>query len=133
MATAMALADDLRAHGFVIQCVFPSKLGSTFEVWDGGRLHRTVEGEAAYCTNYGDLDVVFMPKPQTWEPFKVSERHMESGYVYTFAGAPRVWDVNQFGTARRTYFLKRGSQLFVIDGIELRARLEKALDLPRSR
>jgi hypothetical protein len=99
-------------------------------VSDGKTLRSTVEGETVYRTNYGDVDVVFMPKAQTWESFKVSERHLGSGYMYTFAGTPRVWDVNQFGTARRTYFLKRGNQLFVIGGAELRARLEKALGLP---
>lgn len=127
---AMALADDLRAHGFVIHCVFPSKLRSIFTVSDGKTLRSTVEGETVYRTNYGDVDVVFMPKPQTWEPFKVSERHLRSGYMYTFAGTPRVWDVNQFGTARRTFFLKRGNQMFVISDTGIRARLEKALDPP---
>jgi len=129
----MALADDLRAHGFVIHCVFPSKLGSVFEVWDGGKLQRTAKGEAVLRTTYGDIDVVFMPKPQTWEPFKVSERHLGNGYMCTFAGTPRVWDPNQFGTARRTFFLKHGNQLFVISDTILRARLEKAFDLPRRR
>ena len=109
---AMALAEKLQQRGFVVQCMFPSKLGSIFEVDDGGTRHSTVEGEAAYRTNLGDFDVAFMPKPQTFAGFNVTERRVGNGYLYTFTGVPRVWAANKFGSAYRTYFLKHGNELF---------------------
>jgi len=65
-ADAMELKQTLENHGIEARCVFPTHLWSIFEVAvDGGVMHSTVEGEANFRTNYGDLDVVFMPQPQT--------------------------------------------------------------------
>jgi hypothetical protein len=59
---AMELRQTLESHGFEVRCVFPTHLWSIFEVAsDGGVMHSTVEGEANFRTNYGDLDAVFMP------------------------------------------------------------------------
>jgi hypothetical protein len=124
---AMELKQTLESHGFAVRCVFPTKLGSIFEVDDGGAIHSTVEGEADFRTNYGEVDVVFLPKPQTFANFKISERRKDSGFLYTFGGTPRVWDTNLFGSARRMYFLDHGNQLFFINDVRLLHRLEQAL------
>ena len=126
---AMALAAELREHGFVIQCAFPSKLGSIFQVNEGGRLHSTIEGEVVYRTNQGDIEVVFLPKPQTFDDFKVTEHREEGGWWYSFAGTPRVWAGNRLEGRRRTYFVKRGAQMFILYEGKLRNRLIKELHL----
>jgi hypothetical protein len=124
---AMELKQTLESHGFVVRCMFPTKLGSIFEVNDGGVLHSTVEGETDFRTNYGEVDAVFMPKPQTFAGFRISERRKGNGFLYTFGGTPRVWDTNRFGTAYRMYFLDHGNQLFFINDVALLHRLEHAL------
>lgn len=123
---AMELKQSLESRGFVVRCVFPTKFGSIFQVTDGGIMRSTVEGEAVFRTNEGDIGAVFLPKPQTFEDFKITEHRVGDGYVYTFAGTPRVWAVNRFGSARRIYFFKHGNQLLTSDA-KLRARLEEAL------
>jgi hypothetical protein len=123
---AMELKQTLESHGFVVRCVFPTKLASIFEVDDGGVLHSTVEGEANFRTNYGEVDAVFMPRPETFGGFKISERRKDSGFLYIFGGTPRVWDTNRFGSARRMYFLDHGNQLFFINDVALLHRLEQA-------
>jgi hypothetical protein len=128
---AMDLAKTLADHGFVVNCIFPTKLGSIFEVADGDVMRSTVEGEANFTTNYGAFDVIFMPKPQTFSDFKITEHREGGGYRYRFFGTPRVWDTNKFGTARRQYFLKHENHLFFVGDKNLRARLEEALNLPR--
>ena len=127
---AMQLAQTLGSHGFVIKCVFPTKLGSIFRAVDGGVVRSTIAGEANLSTNYGDVDVVFLPKPQTFADFKITERREDGGYLYTFAGTPRVWEVNRFGSARRDYFLKQENHLLLVSDTSLRRRLEDALHLP---
>lgn len=129
-ADAMELAQSLHDHGFVVRCVFPTKLGSIFRVVEGGVEHSTIEGEAAFRTDYGDIDAVFVPKPQTFADFKITEHREDGGYLYTFAGTPRVWAVNRFGSARRDYFLKHDNQLLLVSNDKLRGRLEQALHLP---
>jgi hypothetical protein len=125
---AMELKQSLESQGFVVRCVFPTKLSSIFRIREGGVSHSTIEGEASFRTDDGDADVVFMPKPQTFVDFKIKEHGEGGGYLYTFAGTPRVWDVNRFGSAHRIYFLKHGNQL-VLSNDKLRARLEQALRL----
>jgi hypothetical protein len=127
-ADAMELKRDLESQGFIVHCVFPSKLGSIFRVWEGGVSHSTIEGEASFRTDDGDVGVVFMPKPQTFADFKIKEHREGGGYLYRFAGTPRVWDVDRFGSAHRIYFLKHNNQLVLSDD-KLRARLEQALHL----
>ncbi len=127
---AMELKQTLESHGFEVRCVFPTHLWSIFEVaGDGGVMHSTVEGEANFRTNYGDLDAVFVPQPQTFADFKITEHREGSGFLYTFGGTPRVWDVNRFGSARRIYFLDHGNQLFFVGDIALLHRLEEALQV----
>lgn len=126
---AMRLKETLKIHGFEVRCVFPTKLGSVFQVDQGGVLRSTVEGEANFRTNYGDVDAVFMPKPQTFADFKITEHREGGGYVYTFGGTPRVWATNRFGSARRMYFLDQNNLLFFINDVALMRRLEQVLQV----
>jgi hypothetical protein len=127
---ATDLARILRNQGFIIRCIFPTKLGSIFQIIEGNVTRSTIEGEANFRTNYGDVDVVFVPKPQSFAAFKITQHHLNKGYLYTFAGAPRVWSVNRFETNRRTYFLKHDNALLLVSDDKLRIRLEQALQLP---
>jgi hypothetical protein len=115
-ADAMELKQILENHDFTVQCIFPTKLGSIFMVDVNGVLQSTVEGEACFRTNRGDIGVVFVPKPQTFADFKITERRKGGGYLYRFTGAPRVWagDKFKFNTANRQYFLKQDNYLFIV-------------------
>lgn len=129
---AMELKQMLQSHGFEVRCVFPTHLWSIFEMaGDGGVMHSTVEGEASFRTNYGDLDAVFMPQPQTFADFKITEHREDGGFLYTFSGTPRVWHANRFGSARRIYFLDHGNQLFFVGDVVLLRRLEQTLQVRR--
>jgi hypothetical protein len=125
---AMELRRTLESHGFVVRCMFPTILWSVFEVEDGGVMHNTVEGEVDYQTNYGDVTAFFLPRPQTFADFKITEHREDGGFVYTFAGTPRVWATNRFGSARRIYFLDHANQLFFVGDVALLHRLEKVLN-----
>ena len=130
---AMKLKGTLESHGFVVYCVFPTKLGSIFQVWDNGVMHQTVAGEANFRTNYGEVDTVFMPRPQTFANFKISERREGGGYLYKFGGTPRVWETNRFGSARRMCFLDEDNLLFFIGDAALMRRLEEVLPVRHRR
>src|SRR5436309_2635475 len=47
---AMELKQTLESHGFVVHCVFPTKLGSIFRVNEDWVFRNTVEGEANFRT-----------------------------------------------------------------------------------
>jgi len=134
-ADAIDLAKRLEDHGFAIHCIYPTKLGSIFEVTDGNVIRSTVEGEANFDTNYGGIEVVFMPKPRTFADFKITERRKGGGYLYRFTGAPKVWagDKFMFGSAYRMYFLKHDSYLFFLSDLTMLSRLQQALGPPTER
>ncbi|PYV60405.1 MAG: hypothetical protein DMG98_02450 [Acidobacteria bacterium] len=113
--------------------MFPTRLGSIFRVDEGGVLRSTVEGEANFRTNHGEVDAVFMPKPQTFADFKITERREGAGYLYTFGGTPRVWETNRFGSARRMHFLDQDNLLFFINEPALMRRLEQVLPVRHRR
>jgi hypothetical protein len=131
-ADATELAQRLQHHDFAVQCIFPTKFGSAFMVDENGVLVSTIEGEACFSTNYGGIDVIFLPKPQTFTDFKITEHRQGGGYLYRFSGTPRVHGGNKFklGTAGRNYFLKRDNLLFIVGDDRLLARLEDALPSP---
>ena len=95
-ADAMELAQRLEHDDFTGQCIFPTKFGSVFMVDENGVLASTIEGEACFSTNRGGIDVVFLPKPQTFADFKITEHREGGGYVYRFSGTPRVHGGNKF-------------------------------------
>ncbi len=125
---AMDLQKTLEARGFVVDCIFPTKFSSAFLVWENGVPRSTVEGEACFRTNFGDLDIVFIPKPQTFVELKIEERREGGGYLYTFSGMPEVWLVKRVGSGpRREYFLKHDNYILSVTDEKLRARLEETL------
>jgi hypothetical protein len=115
-ADAMDMKQKLQSRGYIVECVFPTKLSSIFQVDEDGTLRSTIEGEANFHTNLGDIDVVFMPKPQTFVNFKIAERRQDSGYLYRFTGTPRVLagDKFNFGSAYRQCYLKFDNQLVLV-------------------
>ena len=126
-ADAMHLAETLRAKGFEIECMFPSKSGSMFMIAKGDTLVSTIEGEVACVTSQGGgFDAFFMPKPQTFAQFGVHRLHSDQGYLYAFSGTPAVWATNRYGSARREYFFKRDNFLLIC-GEAMRERLQLAL------
>jgi hypothetical protein len=125
---AMELKGTLESHGIVVRCMFSTILWSVFEVEDGGVLHNTIEGEVNYHTDFGDVTAFFLPKPQTFSEFKITEHREGSGFLYTFAGTPRAWATNRFGSARRIYFLDHANQLFFVGDVALLRQLEKVLN-----
>ena len=74
------------------------------------------------------MTAFFLPKSQTFSDFKITEHREDGGFVYMFAGTPRVWDANRFGSARRIYFLDHDNQLFFVTDVALLQRLEKVLN-----
>lgn len=127
-ADAMDLQQRLEKQNFSIRCIFPTKLSSFFMVDHNGTLQSTVEGEACFSTNYGDIEVVFLPRPQTFADFRITERRKDGGYLYRFTGTPQVsaGDKFKFGTAARQYFLKHDNYLIIVSDNQLVPRLEAA-------
>ena len=128
-ADAMSLAKNLEAHGFVVHCIFPTKISSEFLIRENGVQRSTIEGEACFRTNYGDVGAFFVPKPQTFADLKIKEQRKGGGYLYTFSGMPSSWTMDHWGSARRDFFLKRDNYLLSASDDTLRARLEEALQL----
>jgi hypothetical protein len=131
-ADAMELQRRLERNDFTVRCIFPTKFGSIFTVENNGKLESTVEGEACFSTNFGGLDVVFLPQPQTFSDFEITGRRKDRGYVYRFTGTPHVAAEGKFnfGTAARQYFLKHNNYLIVVSDPKLLARLQKAFSQP---
>jgi hypothetical protein len=113
---AMALAETLRNHGFIVKCVLQSKMVGLFE---------GEQGAALYRTNRGDFEGLFLPKSQIFAVRPIEKRH-KGRYIYSFAGAPHPtggsWDC-----AKQTYFTQRANQLLVTSDEQLLADLDKAL------
>lgn len=131
-ADALELQHRLQNSGFTVRCIFPTKFGSVFTAEKNGILQSTVEGEACFSTNYGGLDVVFLPKPQTFSDFEISERRKDRGYLYRFTGTPHTAAEGKFnfGTAARQYFLKHDNYLVIVSDDKLLARLQKIFSQP---
>jgi hypothetical protein len=123
---AMRLAEELRGQGFEIDCMFPSILNSLFVVAKGRFSESDIEGEVAFITNRGDFSAFFVPKPQTFADFHITRLHSDQGYLYLFSGTPETSGNKRFGTARRTFFLKRDN-LLIITGDPTRKFLQSAL------
>jgi hypothetical protein len=97
---AMDLTRTLSGSGFVVQCIARSK----FEGIQG------TMGAALYLTNRGDFDVVFLPKPQTFDALKIVERHRNGEYIYSFRGNPRPASRME---GKKAYFFKQSNKLFI--------------------
>ncbi len=113
---ALQFQSRIEQHDFTVHCIFPTKLNSIFMVEKDGALQSTVEGEVCFNTNYGAFSVIFVPKPETFADFIITERRKDHGYLYRFTGTPRVaaGDKFNFDTAARQYFLKRDNFLIMV-------------------
>ena len=129
---ALDLQHRLQQNGFTVDCIFPTKLSSIFMVEKDGMLQSTVEGEACFSTNYGGLDVVFVPRPQTFSGFDIAEQRKGRGYAYRFTGTPHSASEGKFnfGTATRQYFLKHDNYLIIVGDAKLLTRLQESLSQP---
>jgi hypothetical protein len=114
---ATGLALTLTEYGFKVKCIALSLL----EGFVPG-----AKGAALYLTDHGDFDVVFLPKPQTFEAFEIIERQKYGGYEYSFRGNPRK--KGRMGGTQRTYFFKHSNQLFIVWDKQAATSLAKVLD-----
>jgi hypothetical protein len=98
---ATQLAQELSANGYIVRCI----ARSTFEV-----SIPVVKGAALYITNRGAFDVIFLPKPQSFETLEIIERQKKGTYIYKFRGTPRI--ARQMAP-KKTYFFKQSNRLFI--------------------
>jgi len=99
---AMELARNLIDHRFIINCVAASKWGHLFD---------DQEGAALYSTDQGDFDVLFLPKPETFDAIQVVEERQGNTYLYSFRGTPHSPGRLE---GKRTEFIRSGNLLFIV-------------------
>lgn len=125
---AIELTHKLENHGFAVKCVFTTISESLFRLADVNGSHLTVLGAANLRTNHGDIEVVFLPKGQTFANFKVTEHPVSGGYFYyTSSGTPSAPGWGKVESNRRIYFLKHDNHLLLVRDDTLRVRVEQAL------
>ena len=118
-APAQALAQQLRRHGFDVNCLVRSH---SEDMFDGQA------GAAMFYTDQGNFDALFMPPSETFDKLVIVERREGTGYGYSFEGQPKPWPANRIETAQRMYFVNDGHVLLRIWGDEkLAERLRGAL------
>ncbi|HKT86863.1 MAG TPA: hypothetical protein VJQ59_00405 [Candidatus Sulfotelmatobacter sp.] len=130
---AMEMKTALESSGLEVRCVFPTKWGSQFMVWEHGVAHSTVEGEACIRTVSGDIGVLFLPKPGSFSRLKIKEERTHRGYLYRFSGMPGPWKVQQVGSTHRTYFFKNNNYILSVSDDSLRDQLAAALHVSPER
>jgi hypothetical protein len=116
---AMLLKQDLTDNGFGVECVLESKWGGMFH--DSTLGYRT--SGALFRTSLGDFDVVFLPAPHGFDQLEVNESRNGRFYDYSFGGYPVT--AAHVESGGRTYFVKRGNKLFVVNYADLAAVLAK--------
>lgn len=70
---------------------------------------------ALYRTDHGDFEVLFLPRPKTFDHLRVIEKRNRQRYTYRFEGPPQPWPANRIDSAFRIYFIKNGNMLFVVE------------------
>lgn len=114
---AMTLTENLGKNGIVVNCVMNSTMEATFE---------DQTGAAAYRSNHGSFEVVFLPQTETFDHLEIIEQRNGDRYSYRFKGPPQPWPANLIDSAHRVYFVKNRNTLFVVeDNAELAAMLQK--------
>jgi hypothetical protein len=117
-ASAQELAHELRRRGFSVNCILRSQ-------WEGTFVGQA--GAAAYRTDQGNFDALFLTPPETFDRLAVVERREGTRYVYSFEGQPKPWPANRIDSARPVYFVKDTHRLLVVGGDDVAARLRRAL------
>ena len=113
---AKELALTLSGYGFIVKCIARSK-------WDD--FVPGAKGAALYLTDHGDFDVVFLPKPLTFDGLDVIERQTNGEYEYSFRGSPRP--ASRMAGRKRTYFFKHSNQLFMAWNLRTATNLARVL------
>lgn len=98
---AAQLSQELSAHGYVVGCIARSVFEASMPI---------TKGAALYITNRGAFDVIFVPKPQTFEALEIIERQKKGSYTYEFRGTPRF---TRQMAPKKTYFFKQSNRLFI--------------------
>lgn len=115
-ADAMELAKTLIRHGISVRCVLLSKEARMFE----GQL-----GAAFFRSDIGNFEVLFLPRPKTWDQLEVVEQREHGGYTrYHFRGIPKysgTWE------GKSVYFVKHGNQLLHSLDQKIVAKVHEAL------
>jgi hypothetical protein len=114
---ATELALTLTGYGFIVKCIARSK-------WDD--FVPGAKGAALYLTDHGDFDVVFLPKPLTFDGLDVVERQKNGEYEYSFRGSPRP--ASRMAGRKRTYFFKHSNQLFMAWDLRTATNLARVVD-----
>jgi len=115
---AMDLDRALTNHGFIVQCIAPSKMTGLFE---------GLTGAALYRTNQGSFDALFLLKPQNFDTLQILERREGGRYLYFFAGHPKPWPANLIDASSPVYFIRNVNRLIVVHDRELATRLGSIL------
>jgi hypothetical protein len=89
-----------------VKCILRSKMEGTFEDQDDA---------AVYRTDHGDFEVLFLPRPKTFDRLKVIEQRDRQGYTYRFEDPPQPWPANRIDSAFRIYFITHENILLVIE------------------
>ena len=118
---AMALSESLEKNGILVSCILSSTMEATF---DGQA------GAAAYHSNHGNFEVLFLPKKGSFDRLMIFEQRNGERYTYRFKGPPKPWPTDLIDSAYRIYFIKNRNMLFVVgDDAGLAARLQKLVPL----
>jgi len=114
---AVTLAKKLSKNGIIVNCVMSSTMEATFEGQNGA---------AAYRSNHGSFEVLFLPVAETFDHLEIVEQRNADRYSYRFKGHPQPWPANLIDSAYRIYFIKNRNTLFVVDGdADLAAMLQR--------
>jgi hypothetical protein len=114
---AAQLAQELTANGYIVRCIARSTFEASMPI---------TKGAALYITNRGAFDVIFVPKPQTFEALEIIERQKKGSYVYKFRGTPRF--ARQMAP-KKTYFFKQSNRLFIAFDKQTAASIAEFLSL----
>jgi hypothetical protein len=116
-AVATALSQSLGKSGILVNCMLSSTMEDTFEGQTGA---------AAYRTNHGSFEVLFLPQGKSFDRLTIFEQRNGNRYSYRFKGPPQPWPANLIDSAYRIYFIKNRNMMFVVDNdAELAEVLQK--------
>jgi len=68
-----------------------------------------MSGAAVYRTNRGDLEALFLPKPQSFEGLEIIEERKNGRYLYSFRGNPLPSLESPIDSSRPMYFIRQSN------------------------
>ena len=117
-ADAMALAQTLQGHGFVVKCVLQSKMVGTFD----GQM-----GAALFRSDHGDFEALFLPDTDTFDYVESISQRENGRFLYSFRGSPRPASPHPIDSAYPMFFAKHANQFFITSDSQLAASIVKAV------